>query len=203
MRLTKYTHSCVRLDATGAEAGGVLIIDPGIWSEPAALAGADAILLTHEHADHADQLRLKGLGAPVYAPAGAHLPGLDFIGVTAGEEFTAAGFRVTAHGGRHAHVHGGLPDCPNLGYLVDDRLYHPGDSLHRPDRPVETLLVPLQASWLKTEEAITFLQAVAPERAHGIHDAQINERALTSINGWLTTTGADRYHWLPPGASPR
>lgn len=197
MRIVKYTHSCVRLEHEGR----VLVIDPGIWSEPAALDGADAVLLTHEHSDHADVLRLRGLGVPVHAPASAHLPDLDFTAVATGEEFTAAGFRVTAQGGRHAPVHGGLPDCANLGYLVEDRLYHPGDSLHRPGRPVETLLVPLQASWLKTSEAIDFVRAVAPERAYGIHDAQINDRALTSINGWLTDRCGDRYRWLAPKSS--
>jgi hypothetical protein len=66
---------------------------------------------------------------PVYAPKSAQIPGLDFTGVVAGEEFTAAGFRVTAQGGRHARIYGDLPDCANLGYLVEDRLYHPGSSV--------------------------------------------------------------------------
>ncbi|MFI9047434.1 MBL fold metallo-hydrolase [Streptomyces sp. NPDC053427] len=198
VRITKYTHSCVRLLHDG---GGTLVIDPGIWSEPEALVGADAVLVTHEHADHVDALRLKGLGVPVYAPKSARIPGLDFTGVVAGEEFTAAGFRVTAQGGRHARIYGDLPDCANLGYLVEDRLYHPGDSLHRPDRPVETLLVPLQGSWMKTDEAIDFVRAIEPERAYGIHDGQLNERGLGSLNGWLAAECDGRYRRLAPGAS--
>lgn len=201
VRITKYTHSCVRLEHD--DGGGTLVIDPGIWSEPEALAGADAVLVTHEHDDHIDVLRLKELGIPVYAPKAARIPGLDFIDVVAGEEFTAAGFRVTAHGGRHARVYGGLPDCANLGYLVGDCLYHPGDSLHVPDRPVETLLVPLQGSWMKTDEAIDFVRAVEPERAYGIHDGQINERGLGSLNGWLTHECGGRYRRLLPGATAR
>ncbi|MEV7342313.1 MBL fold metallo-hydrolase [Streptomyces sp. NPDC093544] len=198
VRITKYTHSCVRLEADG---GGTLLIDPGVWSEPEALVGADAVLVTHEHDDHVDLLRLKGLGVPVYAPKSARIPGLDFTGVVAGVEFTAAGFRVTAQGGRHARIYGGLPDCANLGYLVEDGLYHPGDSLHRPDQPVETLLVPLQGSWMKTDEAIDFVRAVAPDRAYGVHDGQINERGLDSLNGWLTDECGGCYRWLPPGSS--
>ncbi|MFE7541598.1 MBL fold metallo-hydrolase [Streptomyces platensis] len=198
MRLTKYTHSCVRLERPG---GGTLVIDPGIWSEARALHGADAILVTHEHADHADVLRLKGLGAPVYAPKGADFGGLlDVIEVEPGEEFSAAGFHVTAHGGRHARIYGDLPDCANLGYLIDERLYHPGDSLHVPDEPVETLLVPVQASWLRTSDAIDFVRAVKPERAYGIHDGQINERGLHSVNGWLDEEAGGCYGWVPPGA---
>lgn len=195
MRLTKYTHSCIRLER---EDLGVLVIDPGIWSEPRALRGADAVVVTHEHADHIDVLRLAGLGIPVYAPKGAVLPEVDTIEVSAGEQFTAAGFRITAHGGRHAHIYGSLPDCANLGYVVEDGLYHPGDSLHVPDVPVETLLVPLQASWMRTGEAIDFVRAVRPERAIGIHDAQINERGLASVNGWLEEEGRTDYRWLAP-----
>ncbi|WP_404953234.1 MBL fold metallo-hydrolase [Streptomyces sp. 147326] len=195
MRLTKYTHSCIRLER---EDLGVLVIDPGIWSEPRALRGADAVVVTHEHVDHIDVLRLAGLGVPVYVPKGAVLPGLDTIEVSAGEHFTAAGYRITAHGGRHARIYGNLPDCVNLGYVVEDSLYHPGDSLHVPDVPVETLLVPLQASWMRTGEAIDFVRAVRPERAIGIHDAQINERGLASVNGWLEEEAQTEYRWLSP-----
>ena len=197
VRITKYTHSCVRLE----HAGGTLVIDPGSWSEPEALDGADAVLVTHEHGDHADPRRLAALSVPVYAPTTARVPGLDTVGVAAGEEFTAAGFTVTAHGGSHAPTYGGRPDCANLGYLVDGALYHPGDALHVPAEPVETLLVPLQASWLKTAEAVDFVHAVAPRRAFGIHEGQLNARGLNSVNGWLTEECADRYRYLPPQTS--
>jgi L-ascorbate metabolism protein UlaG (beta-lactamase superfamily) len=171
MQVTKFTHSCVRLELSGA----VLVIDPGIWSESSALNGCDAILVTHEHADHVDALRLAGLGVPVYAPAGSGIRGLTVTGVQSGETFDAAGVAVRASGGRHAAVYDGQPDCINLGYVIGDGLlYHPGDALHVPDRSVETLLVPVQASWLKTAEAIDFLRAVNPGRAFGIHDAQVS-----------------------------
>jgi L-ascorbate metabolism protein UlaG (beta-lactamase superfamily) len=199
MRITKFTHSCVRLEHDG----GVLVIDPGTWSEPRALAGVDAVLVTHEHADHVDVLRLAGLGVPVFAPEGAALPGLAPLPVTrvgAGQRFTAAGLAVTALGGRHATIHGGQPDCANLGYLVGDEVYHPGDSLHPPNRPVRTLLVPAQASWLKLTEAIDFALASAAERVFPIHDAQLNARGLASVNGWFGETVAG-YRFLAPGES--
>ncbi|MEU6078320.1 MBL fold metallo-hydrolase [Micromonospora sp. NPDC047074] len=199
MRITKFTHSCVRIEHDG----GVLVIDPGTWSEPRALAGADAVLVTHEHTDHVDVLRLAGLGVPVFVPEGAALPDLAPLPVTrvgAGQRFTAAGLTVTALGGRHATIHGGQPDCANLGYLVGDDVYHPGDSLHRPERPVETLLVPAQASWLKLTEAIDFAVAVGARRVFPIHDAQLNERGLASVDGWFAET-VPGYRFLAPGTS--
>jgi L-ascorbate metabolism protein UlaG (beta-lactamase superfamily) len=121
--------------------------------------------------------------------------------VSSGAEFIAAGFHVRAVGGRHAVIYGGQPDCANLGYIVDGVVYHPGDSLHVPEQPVETLLVPVQGSWMKTAEAIDFVKSVDPQRAFAIHDAQINARGLSSVNGWLAQETRCGYRYLAPGES--
>src|SRR5438034_1122865 len=108
MRLTKYSHSCVRF-----EGDGVLVIDPGGFSERAALDGVDAVLITHEHADHLDLDALTEAlaGRPavrIFTPAEV-LPKLGDLGsvttaVGAGDDFTAAGFGVRAYGGRPAGI---------------------------------------------------------------------------------------------------
>ena len=196
MKLTRFTHSCVRVEQDGR----VLVIDPGVWSEPRALRGADAVMVTHEHVDHVDVLRLLGAGLPVFGPAGANIAGLPTVPVSPGEELEVAGFHVHTVGGRHAAVLEDQETCANLGYVVDGLLYHPGDALHVPATPIETLLVPLQASWLKTSEAVAFVRQIAPSRAFGIHDGQINERALSSINGWISEHSRTGYEWLAPGS---
>ncbi len=195
MLLTRYTHSCVRLEMDGR----VLVIDPGVWSEPAALDGADAVLVTHEHGDHVDTLRLRGLGVPVYAPEGANMRDLPVERVQAGQRLSVAGFDVEAVGGWHAPVLPGALRCANLGYVVDGAVYHPGDALHVPATSVSTLLVPLQASWLKLAEAVDFIRSVAPDDAIGIHDGQVNERGLAGINSWLGTKARTDYRWVAPG----
>jgi L-ascorbate metabolism protein UlaG (beta-lactamase superfamily)/predicted enzyme related to lactoylglutathione lyase len=198
MRLTRWSHSCVALEADGQ----ILVIDPGGWSEPRALAGAHAVLVTHEHGDHADIDRLRDAGLPVWAPRGADLGDVPFTPVDSGETVSVAGFDVLAVGDLHAAVVTGQEVCANLGYVVSadgESVYHPGDALAVPGVPVTTLLVPMQASWLKTEEAVGFLRAVSPERAVGIHDGQINDRARASINHWLATEGGTDYQWLAPG----
>jgi L-ascorbate metabolism protein UlaG (beta-lactamase superfamily) len=199
--ITKWTHSCVRIE----HPGGTLVIDPGVWSEPRALAGADAVLVSHEHGDHIDVLRLAGLGVPVYAPAGAAIPApVPWTPVEVGAELTLAGLSVRAVGGKHATIHGGRPDLPNAGWLVDagdGAFYHPGDSVHVPDAEVRVLGVPMQAGWLKLTEAIEFSNAVRPERAFGIHEGQLNDRGLTAIAGWLADGTRTEFGYLRPGES--
>ena len=63
MWFTRLGHSCVRPEKDGA----ILVIDPGIWTDAAAaLAGAAAVMVTHEHPDHldADAIRTPLQGRP-------------------------------------------------------------------------------------------------------------------------------------------
>jgi L-ascorbate metabolism protein UlaG (beta-lactamase superfamily) len=195
MQITKYTHACVRLE----EDGRVLVIDPGEWSEPEALDGAHAVLVTHEHTDHIDVARLAAAGLAVFAPAGAEVDRVEVTRVTSGQQFEAAGFPITAVGDRHAVIYGGLPDCPNLGYIVGGSVYHPGDALFVPDQQIETLFVPAQGSWLKLAEAIDFVRSIGPIRTIPIHDAGLGERGMASVIASHDEVTDNGYRYLAPG----
>lgn len=181
MRLTKFTHACVRLD----DGDRTLVIDPGTFSEcDVALAGADGVLITHEHFDHvdADALRAAAQSQPglrVWAPASV-ASGLDDLGdrvTTVGpdQSFEAAGFGVRTFGGQHALIHPTLAVVPNVGYLVDDAVYHPGDSFIVPTAPVDTLLLPLHAPWSKTAEVVDFMISVRARQTVQVHDALLSD----------------------------
>ncbi|MBI4944281.1 MAG: MBL fold metallo-hydrolase [Actinobacteria bacterium] len=200
MQVTRWTHSCVRFE----KGGQVLVVDPGVWTEPEALDGADVVLLTHEHGDHADLDRLGALGVRVVAPDGARLGRLAAERVGPGDTFVVNGFTVRTVGGTHLPVMPDQEPTPNLGYVVDDAVYHPGDALDVPLGAVprvETLLVPMQASWLLTRAAVEFVRAVDPVQAVGIHDGQINERAVRSIAWWLDRETPCGFDWLAPGTA--
>ncbi|MFF5288113.1 MBL fold metallo-hydrolase [Paractinoplanes globisporus] len=201
MRLTKHGHACVRLESGDDR---VLVIDPGTLSGPESMAGATAVLITHEHDDHidVDKLRAARDSNPALAvythPALAEALGADPVSV--GETFTAAGFTVRVVGGEHAEIVDGLPGCPNVGFIVDG-VYHPGDSLFAPAEAVDTLLVPASGPWLKLGEAIEFVRAVRPGRAFPIHDAHLSEVGVESFDWWLGAKGNTDYARIPLGES--
>jgi L-ascorbate metabolism protein UlaG (beta-lactamase superfamily) len=209
VRLTKYTHACVRLD----DGDRALVIDPGMWSESTSLDGADAVLITHEHRDHVDPDGLAAFLAAnpslriyTHADVAAQLDKLaDAVTVVAaGDEFTAAGFQVRAVGGEHAEIHDGLPGCANLGYLIGTPagvLYHPGDSLWRPEIGVDVLLVPVSGPWLKLGEAIDFVAELSPRLAFPIHEAVNSLLGNQLVDGWLSDIDGQAYQRIDPGKS--
>jgi L-ascorbate metabolism protein UlaG (beta-lactamase superfamily) len=204
MRITKYGHSCVRV-----EADGVLVIDPGEFSGPDVLDGADAVLVTHEHFDHLDVAAVtealeKRPDLTVYAPAAVRSTLDAAVAVEPGQSFEAAGFTVEAYGGQHAENHPDIPRVANLGYLVGGAIYHPGDSFVSPDdAEVDTLFVPVSAPWLRLAEAIEFARAVRPRRAFALHDGILNDIGLKIVNGHLARLSGTEYEWLAPGSTVR
>jgi L-ascorbate metabolism protein UlaG (beta-lactamase superfamily) len=78
----------------------------------------------------------------------------------------------------HAQVHPDEPVVPNVGYLIAERLFHPGDSFTRPDVEVEILGLPTAAPWLKAAEAVDYLRAVRPQVAVPIHEALLTRPAM-------------------------
>ncbi len=207
MNVTKYGHSCLRIESDGA----VLVIDPGVFTERAAVDGADAVLITHEHPDHlvvdtlVDELgRRPSLRVFTHAAVAEKLGALDgaVTSVNSGDEFEAAGLRVKAYGGWHAEIHPDLPRVANLGFLVADSLYHPGDSFDVPvGATVDTLFVPVTAPWLKASESVNFIRAVAPRRAFALHDALGTDAAFGLLNQLLGGLGGHPYERLEPGTS--
>lgn len=202
MRLTKYGHACVRLDADG----GSVVIDPGTFAPDADLEGAADILVTHEHYDHLDTDRVV---AAVKAGARLHTntavaeslraeQGIDGHAVSPGDTFEAAGLEVRVVGGDHAEIYEGLPGCANVGFVLGG-VYHPGDSVHVPDVRVETLLVPANGPWLKLAEALDFVRAVGPARAFPIHDALLSEIGNSLTDNWFHRKANTDYRRLSPG----
>ena len=141
MRITKFGHACVRIEHDGT----TIVLDPGVFTDAEAVDGADAVLITHEHADHYLPDNLLAADAPVFtieavaAKIREDAPALaERITVVApGETFEVGGLPVRAVGEMHAVIHPEFPRLFNSGYVVtagDAKIYHPGDSLTEPAR---------------------------------------------------------------------
>ncbi len=194
MELIKHGHACVVL----CEGDRRLVIDPGVFTEADALAGASAVLVTHEHPDHfaperllaaleADQAlevwtnasvagRLEGLGSRVHV-------------VGDGDTVTIADFGVHVHGELHAEIHPEIPRVQNIGFLVDGTVFHPGDALTVPDEPVTTLLLPLHAPWSRTADLIDYVRAVHADQVYAVHDGLLNDAGFGVVTGLLGERG--------------
>jgi L-ascorbate metabolism protein UlaG (beta-lactamase superfamily) len=194
MTLTKFGHACIRLQ--GAE--GTIVLDPGGFTEDESVAGVDAILITHEHPDHFHEARVRAAAAAnpalqvwTISSVAASLTGLgsQLQVVGDGDMFTTAGFDVEAHGTMHAEIHRDIPRITNTGFLIDQRLFHPGDALTVPDKPVDTLMLPIHAPWSRTADLIDWVREVSPTRALAVHDGALNAIGLALVGGLLSDRG--------------
>jgi L-ascorbate metabolism protein UlaG (beta-lactamase superfamily) len=206
MRLTKFGHACVRLEGPG----GTLVIDPGALTEDGAVDDVDAVLITHEHFDHFVEGRIRAAARRNPAleiwtvPAVAEM----LTGIRArlhtvghGDTFTTAGFEVEAYGSLHAPVHPDVPVVANTGFLIDRRLFHPGDALTVPGRPVATLLLPVHAPWSRMSDLIDWVRRVSPVRTLAVHDGELNPTGVAMVGGFLGEHGPGigaRYRRLAP-----
>ena len=189
MRITKFGHACVRIEY----AGTALVIDPGVFTDLDALAGADAVLVTHEHVDHYLPDHLRASEAPVFtidavaAKIAQDAPEVrDRVTVVRPEETFDAGLPVRAVGELHAVIHEDLPRFHNSGYVVtcgDESVYHPGDALTGPGKEVDVLCVPVCAPWMRVAEGIDFARAVGASRNLAIHDRVFSEAGLSIVDG--------------------
>ena len=190
MRITKFGHACVRLEHEGRS----IVLDPGMFTDPSAVDGAGAVLITHEHPDHYVPDLLRRTDAPVFTIAAVadrireDAPDVfERVTVVAPGESFDPGIPVRVVGELHAVIHPEMKRFFNSGYVVtgDLTVYHPGDSLTMPDEDIDVLLVPSSAPWLKASEAVDFARAVKAPRNVAIHDRIYTEAAHGILEGHM------------------
>ncbi len=209
MRVTKQEHACLILESVGK----TLVIDPGVFTT--ALIGLNdvvAVVITHEHGDHwtADQLNHildRNPGVRFYGPEGVAIAASDFdiTVVKDGDVVDADPFALRFFGEKHAVIHSSIPIVDNVGVLVNDALYYPGDSFTVPEGVgVNILAAPVGAPWLKIGDAIDFVLAVRPRRAFATHEMVLSTVGK-GMGGerlkWAVEQGGGEYVALEPGDS--
>lgn len=191
LQLTKYEHACF----TVTKDSQVLVVDPGSFTTdfiaPEHVVG---VIITHDHPDHYDPEMVaaimdKNPDAMIVAHASItdSIEVFQSLTVEPGDSLSLGLFDLEFFGGEHAEISAGVVPPANLGVMIDDLLYYPGDSFVAPgDRSVDTLALPIAAPWLKVSEVIEFLHAVHPRAAFPTHDAILSSSGQALLDRMLT-----------------
>ncbi len=184
MIIQRFGHAAVLVEVAGSR----ILIDPGSYSSDDAFAvtGLDAIVVTHQHPDHADPSRLPTLllGSPdalVLAEGGAIDTVAPLVGravrLRAGERHEVGAVTLTAVGGAHAVIHPEMGSATNVGVILsasgEPTLFHPGDAYEPAPTGIDVLALPLSAPWAKLAETLEFCRRIGAATVFPIHDAAL------------------------------
>ncbi|MBI2427015.1 MAG: MBL fold metallo-hydrolase [Candidatus Kerfeldbacteria bacterium] len=182
MTITHHGHSCVQIEKQGTR----ILIDPGKFAfdvngeQPEAFTGLAAILLTHEHIDHTDPEILKRIlavnaGCVIVANASIQKRlkdvNIESSVLSPAQTVTLGTMTIQGVDAPHESLPIPVPEC--RGFLIDDTVFHPGDSLHPTPIPkgVKVLCAPACAPWMNANQGIEFVDLVKPEIVMPIHTA--------------------------------
>jgi L-ascorbate metabolism protein UlaG (beta-lactamase superfamily) len=185
MRITKLGHSCLLLeDGTTS-----ILVDPGKYSfgegaprAPESFEGLNAILITHEHGDHAAPDAIKIIlgknKVPVYGNSGVKAA-LDKAGIEVelleDKVIKIGGMQVEALSAKHEPLLKEIPQ--NTAYFVNNTLLITGDSLSKELHKIKPriLALPVAGPWMNMMQAAEFAKDLAPEIALPVHDAVMRQ----------------------------
>jgi L-ascorbate metabolism protein UlaG (beta-lactamase superfamily) len=198
MKITKYGHACFTVENNNH----VVVVDPGNLSLDLTIpTGVVAIVITHAHGDHLHEPLIREIveknpGAVVVGDVAVitKFPDLSTKTVSGGDIVTLEDFNLEFFGTDHAVIHESMSTGTNVGVLINDKIYYPGDSFELPGKPVELLALPVSGPWLKLGEVIDFLKAVKPERVFATHNAHNSEAAKGMIRTFMQQVGLTYSH---------
>jgi L-ascorbate metabolism protein UlaG (beta-lactamase superfamily) len=170
MKLTRYFQSCLLV-----EAGSVrILIDPsGQDSDAEKFGKLDAVLYTHEHGDHFDKEMAREFlnsGVAVYANGStAKLMENPPTITVDGQEFDIKGVKVKVIELPHCLMWDGSEGPQNSGYLINGKLFHPGDGKELANFEIESLALPITGPDVSLKDAMSFAKQVKAKTVIPIH----------------------------------
>lgn len=171
MKITKYEHSC--LDITDNKTR--IIIDPGKFSKSLTnYANIDAIVISHIHSDHFDKTVIESIVQAnpttqiftVKQVKDELLNHANVKTVVAGDIIKIKDINLSFFGGQHEFY----SEFENIAVMIDDTVFHPGDSYTIPDKQFKVLAAPASAPWLRVRDACDYIASCKPKIALPIHD---------------------------------
>jgi L-ascorbate metabolism protein UlaG (beta-lactamase superfamily) len=198
VQITRFGHAAVLVEVADTR----ILVDPGVFSpdETFALTALDAIIVTHQHADHIDPARgaqlLAGNPSATLIADPETAGAVDFGSWTPNAEGQVSeinGLTVTGVGSQHAVIVPEIPRIANVGVLItapgEPTLFLAGDTYEYVPAGVDVLGVPLAAPWAKVGETVEFVQRVAPKVMFPVHDCTIADIAYPMYWGHLSNFG--------------
>jgi L-ascorbate metabolism protein UlaG (beta-lactamase superfamily) len=212
MKIQKLGQSCLLIE----EGNERLIIDPGKYSfapiaerEPEDVGPVDVMLITHEHQDHFWTEAIKRILEMKVPRIASHTSIQELLlkenisaeVVPEGEKRTFGAFRIQTVAAPHEALPRPVP--ANIGFLINETLFHPGDSLtFSLQEPCPVLALPVVAPWLTAKWAFETAIKLKPKIVIPIHDAAIKDFSLETLyrmfQEGLAQHGIE-FHPLAPG----
>lgn len=212
MKVTKFEHAALVLEKNGDK----LIVDPGSYTKTMpTLSNVRAIVITHIHDDHCSEAQLDEIlranpGIKIFTTdevcnrLTASRPHFETVAVHHGDHYVEGNFTIDFYGDMHLEIHPSFPLCQNIGVMINNQLYYPGDSYTRPDVPVELLAVPSSAPWAKLGMIIDFVNEVKPKHAFATHNIHLSAEGHQMYNGRIKMIAEQHgggFTHLEPGES--
>lgn len=207
MKITKFTHACLRLETQGS----VLWIDPGNFSEDFAATKSSAVVITHQHEDHCHRPNIEKLlelnpSLKIFSTfeVAEKLAGIDVTVVQHGDLYEVDGFKLEFFGDMHQEIHRSLALVQNTAVMVNGSFYYPGDSYTPPEHQPKLLAVPSSAPWLKIADVIDYLELVRPKLCFPTHNAllsDIGHQLQNSRIQEIVEKNGGEFRYLKPGES--
>ena len=212
MKIQKLLHSCLLVEENGKQ----ILIDPGTFSFDEqgnidTLPYIDAILITHNHGDHASPVVIKKVIArdntPVFGNSDVvellSKEGIPVTLVSVPSTFETAGFTIEATVAPHEPLPRAIPE--NNGFLINARLFTPGDS-HSFETGLKTtpevLALPTLAPWGTFTRAMEIALRMKPKHIIPAHDGFVKEQFLVHQYARYSPTleqAGIKLHPLKPG----
>lgn len=174
MKITKYGHSCVLVEAEERGKSRVALFDPGGWSElPLDTIGwIDDVFISHIHGDHCDPGKLQQIAAKfpdvrITAPTEV-VKLLREQGLHQTADVIPAG--ATPFASPHEEVRPfGAVVPEEIGIHFLGVYTHPGDS-HSFAATMPVMALPVVAPWGSTRRAVELALQLKPRYVLPVHD---------------------------------
>lgn len=207
MRITKYEHACLDIQHNDTR----IVIDPGVFTKSLTNSGnIDAVIITHIHGDHFDPSIINQI---IEENPGLKIWTTNEVAKELGDKATLARpqnaekigeISLEFFGENHAEIDPKTPIVQNIGVLVNNTLYYPGDSFTECPKPFEILAVPASAPWLRVGQTIPLIENSQCKQIFPTHNALLSDIGHSTTNSWLrkfSERDNKEFKYLKPGDS--